>query len=115
MTISATVRDIAIIVVAMQSLVVGVLLAILIWQIWRLTKMLEIEFRPIIEDTQETISSVRGTAIFMGDNVVTPVVRGARTVARARYTTQALLRDLRPPRRPPPASPPAPVDNLGSQ
>jgi len=119
--ITATIRDLAIIFLALESIVVLALLGILIWQIWRLTKMLEVEFKPIIEDTQETISTVRGTAIFMSDNVVNPVVKGARTASRARYTAQALWRDLKPLRRspvaPPVAPPPAPppADDLVPQ
>lgn len=106
--LSATLRDIAIIIVAVQSIVIGVLLAVLIWQIWRLVKIIQTEVRPIIEDTQATVRTVRGTATFVSDTVVEPVIRSSTTVTRWRRTFGALgseLRSLRrasPPRTPPP-------------
>jgi membrane protein implicated in regulation of membrane protease activity len=95
--ISATVRDLAIILLAMQALIVNILLGILIWQIWRMTKMMQNEVKPIIQDTQETISTVRGTAGFVSQNVVDPVVRANRTVFKWRGTLSALRNDLRRP------------------
>lgn len=116
--ISATVRDIAIIVIAFQSILIGLLLGVLVWQIWRLVKLIQSEIKPIIEDTQETVNTVRGTTTFLSNNLVEPVVQGNRNVTRWRQTAQALMRDIRgtapppPPRAnppsasPPPASPP---------
>ncbi len=73
--LSATIRDIAIIIIAIQSIVIGVLIAVLIWQIWRLVKIVQTELMPIIEDTQETVKTVRGTAEFVSNNVVSPVIQ----------------------------------------
>jgi hypothetical protein len=107
--LSATVRDIAIIIVAVQSIVIGVLLGVLIWQIWRLVKIIQTEVRPIIDDTQATLRTVRGTTTFVSDNVVTPVIRTQRTVTRWSATANALLGEVRAIRRrpPPPSAPPA--------
>ncbi|HXF61320.1 MAG TPA: hypothetical protein VNK95_06870 [Caldilineaceae bacterium] len=116
--LSATLRDIAIIVVAVQSIVIGVLLAVLIWQIWRLVKIIQTEVRPILEDTQATVRTVRGTATFVSNTVVEPVIRSSTTVTRWRRTFGALgseLRSLRrasPPKTPPP--PPAPSSTAPS-
>ncbi len=93
--LSATVRDIAIIVVAVESLVIGVLLAVLIWQIWRLVAMLQTEVKPLLDDSKETVNTVRGTATFMSDNLVQPVIRTSGTLVRWRSTASALTRDLR--------------------
>lgn len=93
--ISATIRDLAIILLAMQALVVNILLGVLIWQIWRMTKMLQTEVKPIIEDTQETVSTVRGTAGFVSSNIVDPVVRTNRAVFKWRGTLTALRNDFR--------------------
>lgn len=98
--ITATIRDIAIIIIAIQSIVIGALLAILIWQIWRLVKMIQTEIKPILQDTQTTISTVRGTATFVSDNVVDPVVKTSSKVAGMRRTVQSLTSDLRALRRP---------------
>lgn len=118
--LSATLRDIAIIVVAVQSIVIGVLLAVLIWQIWRLVKIIQTEVRPIIEDTQATVRTVRGTATFVSDTVVEPVIRSSTTVTRWRRTLGALgseLRSLRrasPPKTPPPPSTPSSTPSDGA-
>ena len=118
--VSATIRDIAIIIIAVQSIVIGLLIAVLIWQIWRLVKIVQTELKPIIEDTQATVNTVRGTAEFVSNNVVDPVIQTNTRVAKWRATTRALVRDLsfgkpaasRPVSPTPPASPsvpPAPV------
>lgn len=112
--ISATVRDIAIIIIALQTIVIGVLLGVLIWQIWRLVKIVQTEVMPIIEDTQATVNTVRGTATFVSNNVVDPVIKTNTRVTKWRATTQALMRDLgfgKPPAAgsvPPPTMPPPP-------
>jgi hypothetical protein len=110
--LSATIRDIAIIIIAVQSIVIGVLIGVLVWQIWRLAKIIQTELKPIIEDAQATVHTVRGTATFVSDNVVDPVIRTNTQVAKWRRTSQALMRDLgfgkrRQRSTPPPASPPA--------
>ncbi|GIV80501.1 MAG: hypothetical protein KatS3mg050_4895 [Litorilinea sp.] len=97
--ISATIRDIAIIIIAVESIVIGALIAVLVWQVWRLVRLLQTEIRPIIDDAQETIHTVRGTASFVSDNVVEPVIRTSGNVVRVRRTVQALFTDLRPLRR----------------
>lgn len=120
--LSATIRDIAIIIIAVQSIVIGVLIGVLIWQIWRLVKILQTEIKPIIDDTQATVNTVRGTATFVGDAVVEPVIRTNRTVARWTGMAAALggefgrfRRSVRRPRRTPqtppetqPGTPPGP-------
>lgn len=92
--IVATVRDILIIFLALTSIVVWVLLAILIWQIWRLTRMVQYEIKPIIADTKETIATVRGTANFMSENVVSPVLQTSSKAAGYRRTVMALMGQL---------------------
>lgn len=104
--LTATIRDISIIMVAISSLFVFVLLGVLIWQVWRLTKMIQTEIKPIIEDTKETIGTVRGTSVFVSDNVVTPITRTSGKIVGARRTLQVLTADLFPRRGAPP--PPTP-------
>src|SRR5678815_5169824 len=104
--LSATVRDLAIILIAIQTLVIGVLLGVLVWQLWRLVKMIQLEIKPIISDTQETLNTVRGTTTFVSETVVNPVVKTSSTLMRYRRTFQALTAELRPRRTPPPPVPP---------
>jgi len=98
--ISATIRDIAIIIIAVQTIVIGALLGLLVWQIWRLIKLLQTEIKPIIRDTQETVSTVRGTATFVSNNVMNPVVKTGSSLVRYRRTFQSLTADLFPRRSP---------------
>jgi len=90
----AAARDISIIVLALASIAVMVLLAVLIFQIIRLTRMLREELLPMLQATQETLGTVRGTATFMGDHVVQPVVKassyahGVRSALRALFSGQ---------------------------
>lgn len=87
-------RDISIIILALASIAVMVLLAVLIFQIIRLTKMLREELLPMLQATQETLGTVRGTATFMGDHVVQPVVKassyahGVKSALRALFSGQ---------------------------
>ncbi len=98
--VAAAIRDIAIIIIAVQSIVIGVLLGLLVWQVWRLVKMLQQEVQPIIKDAQETVSTVRGTTTFVSDNVVTPVVKTSSALVGMRQAVSTLTADLRPKRRP---------------
>jgi hypothetical protein len=69
------IRDVFIIVVALESLVIGVALIVLIVQLASLINLLQNEVRPILNATSETVNSLRGTAEFLGENVVEPVVK----------------------------------------
>lgn len=69
------IRDIFIIVVALESLIIGVALIVLIVQLASLINLLQNEVRPILHATSETVNSLRGTAEFLGENVVEPVIK----------------------------------------
>ena len=69
------IRDVCIIVVALESLVIGVSLIVLIVQLASLINLLQNEVRPILTATSETVNNLRGTAEFLGENVVEPVIK----------------------------------------
>ncbi|MGC8856095.1 MAG: hypothetical protein ACP5QU_04785 [Anaerolineae bacterium] len=69
------IRDIFIIIVALESLVIGVALIVLIVQLAALINLLKNEVRPILQATSETVHHLRGTAEFLGENVVEPVIK----------------------------------------
>ncbi|WKZ48071.1 MAG: hypothetical protein QY306_01725 [Anaerolineales bacterium] len=69
------IRDVFIIVVALESLVIGVALIVLIVQLASLINLLQNEVRPILKATSDTVNNLRGTAEFLGENVVEPVVQ----------------------------------------
>lgn len=69
------IRDVFIIVVALETLVIGVALIVLIIQLASLINLLQNEVKPILQATSETVNTLRGTAEFLGENVVEPVVK----------------------------------------
>ena len=77
-------RDVFIIFMALEFLVIGLTLVILIVQLARLINLLQNEIRPILESTNETVSTLRGTATFLSDNLAQPVVKVNSYVAAAR-------------------------------
>lgn len=69
------VRDLAIILLAVESLVIGVMLLVLIWELRSLAKLLREEIKPILDSADETARTVRGTTVFVSETFVSPVVR----------------------------------------
>jgi hypothetical protein len=69
------IRDIFIIFMAFESLVVGVALVVLVIQIASLVNLLQNEVRPILDATNETVNTLRGTTEFLSENVVEPVIK----------------------------------------
>ena len=90
------IRDIAIIIIAIESIVIMALLGILVWQVWRLIKLVQTEIKPIVADVQETLGTVRGTTTFVSESVVNPVVRTGRAAAGFRRSVQSITNDLNP-------------------
>jgi hypothetical protein len=54
---------------------VGVVLVILIIQLARLTNLLQNEIKPILESTNDTVNTIRGTSVFLSENLVGPVIK----------------------------------------
>jgi amino acid permease len=69
------IRDVFIIVVALETLVIGVALIVLIVQLASLINLLQNEVRPILHATSDAVNTLRGTAEFLGESVVEPVVK----------------------------------------
>jgi hypothetical protein len=87
---AATWRDIFIIFMALESFVIGVALIILITQLAVLTNLLRHEIRPILEATNETVNTVRGTAMFVSDNLSEPIIKLNSYVAALEKVVTAL-------------------------
>jgi hypothetical protein len=68
-------RDAAIVFVAFETLIVGVLLIVLVLQVQSLLVLVRDEIGPMLDSVDETLSTVRGTTQFVSHNVVSPVVR----------------------------------------
>ena len=72
---TSQIRDIFIIFMALESVVIGVALVILILQLSSLINLLQNELRPIINSTSETVNTLKGTATFMSNNLSEPVIK----------------------------------------
>jgi amino acid permease len=68
-------RDVFIIVVALESFIIGAALVVLVVQLASLINLLQNEVRPILKATTDTVNNLRGTAEFLGENVVEPVIK----------------------------------------
>jgi len=75
------IRDVFIIFMALESLVIGVALVILIIQLSTLINLLQNEVRPIINSTSETVNTLKGTARFISNNLTEPVIKINQLVA----------------------------------
>lgn len=88
-------RDIAIVVLAFETLVVifflGVMTVLLIYMILTLER----EIKPVLNATSETVYTVRGTTTFVSDTVVAPIMSVASAVGAVKGAAQAIA-GLRP-------------------
>lgn len=92
--ISATVRDIAIILVAIEILIMNGLLIVLVWQVWRLIKMVSAELKPVIKDGQETVGTVKGSAEFVSASFISPLISASSRLAGLRRSAQVMKSEL---------------------
>jgi hypothetical protein len=83
-------RDIALIVVAFESIVIGALLILLVIQVQRLVRTLQKEIRPILDSTNQTVTTVRGTTAFVSEHLVSPIVRVNSVFAGVRRAAQVI-------------------------
>ena len=72
---TSKIRDVFIIFLALESLVIGVVLVILIVQISLLINLLQNEIKPILETTNDTVNTLKGTTTFISNNMLEPVIK----------------------------------------
>jgi tellurite resistance protein TehA-like permease len=89
------VRDVFIIALALESCVFGVVLLLMLIMLIRLVNTVEFEIKPILEQTNETIGTVRGTTNFVSKNVIDPVVKTKSYVVGIRQGLRSLFGDPR--------------------
>lgn len=68
------VRDIFIIVLALESLLIGAALIILVIQLAALTNVIQNEVKPILASTKETAGTLKGTSQFISKHAVAPII-----------------------------------------
>jgi uncharacterized membrane protein YcjF (UPF0283 family) len=72
---TANIRDIFIIFMAFESLIIGAALIVLIIQVASLINLLQNEIKPILKATTDTVNTLRGTTEFLSENLVEPVIK----------------------------------------
>lgn len=68
------IRDLLIIVVTLEVIVVGAAVTVFLIQVARLVNLISNEVEPLITATSDTVNTVRGTALFLSKNLVEPVM-----------------------------------------
>ena len=86
----AVVRDIFIITLALEALIIVAALAVLLVQVSRLVNLLQNEIKPMLEATQQTLNTVRGTTVFLAEHAAEPVIQANSYVAGVR----SVIKDL---------------------
>ena len=69
------IRDIMIIIMALEFMFLGVAMLVLIVQLATLINLLQNEIIPIVESTNETANTLRGTTEFLSQNLTEPVIK----------------------------------------
>lgn len=77
------IRDVFIIILALEFILVILALVVLTLQVTRLIVMLQNEIKPILTDTRETVGTTRSTATFVSKNVSRPVIEAGAFAAGA--------------------------------
>ena len=91
------VRDLAIVVLALESIVLGVVLIVLLLQIRNLTRLLQEQVKPMLDSVRQTLGTVKGTTSIISETIVTPAVKIGGFTAGARRTLEVLLSLKKPP------------------
>lgn len=84
------VRDVLIIILALELVIVGAAVVVFLIQLARFLTLLNSEIQPIVASTQDTVNVLRGTAIFLSRHVSEPVIG----IAGALGGLAATLRDI---------------------
>ncbi|HEY3289377.1 MAG TPA: hypothetical protein VGK87_04540 [Anaerolineae bacterium] len=93
---TAVIRDIFIIALAFTSFLIGMLMLVLIFQLQSLIALLRNEIKPMLTNANETVNTVRGTAVFVSDNLVRPTINLASFVAGLQGVQQAVMGKVKP-------------------
>ena len=88
---TASVRDISIIALALVTIFIGLLLAVLMYQLQSLIALLRNEIKPILESVNDTTNTVRGTTTFVSERMVTPIIAAASYTTAIRETISLLF------------------------
>jgi len=86
------VRDVLIILLATESLIIGGVTLFLLYQMIMLVTLLREDLIPLIQSAQETVNSARGTTVYVSRKIIVPSAKAATTVARLQAMTRVLFK-----------------------
>jgi hypothetical protein len=86
------VRDILIILLATESLVIGGVTLFLLYQMIMLVTLVREDLIPLIQSAQETVNSARGTTVYVSRKIIVPSAKAATTVARLQAMARVLFK-----------------------
>jgi len=81
-------RDLFIILLALELVVIGAAFTVLLLQIARFVNLLSNEIDPILKTTSDTVHTVHGTVIFINKNLTDPLIKTSSVVAGIRRVTK---------------------------
>ncbi len=85
---TAAFRDVAIIALALVTIIIGLFLVVLVFQLQSLIALLRHDVKPILDSANQTVSTVRGTTNFLSETVVTPAIRVASYASGVRQAVK---------------------------
>ena len=72
---TARIRDIFVIFLGFELVIIGFSAILLIIQSARLFNMFQNEIKPVLDAANETMSTIRGTALFLSDTMAQPAIK----------------------------------------
>ncbi len=85
------VRDVMVIILALEFCIFGAAFLIMMVMVIRLINMMEFEVKPILQKTNETLNTMRGTTTFVSQNVVKPTIKAKSRAAGIRRGLKTLF------------------------
>lgn len=86
-----TFQDVLLIALFFLTIVVVVLLIVLILQIMQLIRLIRGEVTPILDSVKRTTGTIKGTAEFVSETTVVPIVRAASAMSAVNRFVRAWL------------------------
>jgi hypothetical protein len=87
----STLRDLAIIFIALLDILLLAFLVAIAFALWRLIELLRAQVPPVMSSVQRTATTVEGTADFVSTTAATPLIRGVSLLYAVTRFLQVLL------------------------
>lgn len=93
--IAAVLRDVLIIALTLQLILLAAVSIFLVYRLIRLVDWLQQEIQPILQRARETVDTVHGTSVFLGRRLARPTIEAASVAAGVTQALRTLIRLLR--------------------